>query len=104
MPPVDWSIISSLGSASAAVVVVVLFLRHLNSERKSCDERETRRLEVIKQMNDSHVAQCTMCIDRVAQTEARMLECIDRNTVSGDRNTKVIGQTLELMRTLDGSK
>jgi hypothetical protein len=81
-----------------------MFLRHLNCERKSCDEREARRLEVITQLNDSHIAQCTMCIDRVGQTEVRMLECIDRNTISADRNTEMMGQALAVMRQINGAK
>ena len=75
MEGLSW--ITSLGSSAAAIVVVILFLKHLAAER----------------------------LARVQQTAARdevIMKCVDRNSEVIDRNTEVLGQTLEILRRHNG--
>ena len=65
--------ITSLGSSAAAIAVVVLFLRHLASERLSRVQQTASRDEVIT-------------------------KCVDRNSEVITRNTEVLGQTVESLR------
>ena len=93
----DWSIVSSLGSAAAAVIVVLLFLRYLNTERRSCDKREAAQFDSLKNIGAD-------CHQHAARREERMIECIDRSTSASDRNLEIQGQVLEVIRTLNGAK
>lgn len=71
----DW--IPALGSSAAAIAVVVLFLKHLASER----------------------------VSRVQQTATRdemITKCVDHNSEVIGNNTQVLGQTLEILRKHNG--
>ena len=93
----DWSIVSSLGSAAAAVIVVLLFLRYLHTERRRCDKREARQFASLKTSGPG-------CDQHAASREQLILECVDRSTSASDRNLEIQGQVLEVIRTLNGAK
>ena len=75
MADVGW--ITSLGSSAAVIAAVILFLKHMAADR----------------------------LARVQQTAARdevILKCVDHNSDVIDRNTQVLGQTLEILRKHNG--
>jgi len=81
---IDISWLPSLGSSAAAVVVVWFFLKHLASERKTLvDERATHE----KHANER---------------SSKIATCVDRNSDVIDKNTEVLGYTLEVLRKYNG--
>ena len=77
MPEIGW--ITQLGSSVAAIAVVVLFLRHLASERQAR-------------------------VVQMASRDETIAKCVDRNSDAIDRNTEVLGNTLEVLRRFNGEK
>lgn len=77
MEAMSW--IPSLGSSAAAVVVVLLFLKHLASER------QVRAMQM-------------------AERDDKITKCVDRNSEVIDRNTDALGQTTEVLRRLNGQQ
>ena len=75
MEGITW--ITSLGSTGAAIVVVILFLKHLTAERESREKHSAGRDQSIK-------------------------ECVDHNGDVIEKNTEVLGQTLEVLRRING--
>lgn len=71
--------ISSLGSSAAAVVVVVLFLKHLASERQ---------VRVVS----------------MAERDERITKCVDKNSEAIDNNTQILGNVLEVLRKFNGAQ
>lgn len=69
--------VTSLGSSAAAIVVVVLFLRHLASERQAR-------------------------VVQMASRDETIAKCVDRNSDAIDKNTEVLGNTLEVLRRFNG--
>ena len=69
--------VTSLGSSAAAIAVVVLFLRHLASER-------------------------LVRVQQMGERDERITKCVDRNSEAIDKNTEVLGNTLEVLRRFNG--
>lgn len=69
--------ITSLGSSGAAIAVVVLFLKHLASER-------------------------TVRVIQMAERDEKITKCVDRNSDVIDKNTEALGQAMEVLRRLNG--
>ncbi len=77
MEGMQW--VTALGSSAAAVTVVVLFLRHLASERQVRGVMMTERDE-------------------------RITKCVDKNSEAIDNNTQILGNVLEVLRKFNGKK
>lgn len=77
MEGLSW--ITSLGSSAAAITVVVLFLRHLASERQAR-------------------------VVQMASRDETIAKCVDRNSDAIDKNTEVLGNTLEVLRKFNGAE
>lgn len=91
----DWTTISSLGSATAAVIVVVLFLKHLRDDRSSRDRLEEARLknlENVGQLCHEHTTGLVDSLNTVLRDNSEVIK----------ENTKVLGECLGALKLMNG--
>jgi len=93
--PVNWEVLTNLGSAAACVATVALFLTYLIRAKSSQDKLDTTRLETMKALGEScHVHQA-MLMDR-------MKESLERSTHAIERNNEMMGRAVQALQDRGG--
>lgn len=93
----DMSTLASLGPTAGCVVIVVLFLRHMLSERNSRQRLEEERLRAMRDINvEFHAHQ--------KETTEIMAQCIERNSQVIERNAEIIGGAIVVMERMNGAR
>ena len=92
MPP---EIISALGPTIGVVVVVGSFLTYMLKARASQDKIEDHRIEELKLIGQACHTHHEEMITQVIGTMVRVTDALDRNS-------QVLGQSIEALRRLNG--
>ncbi len=74
-----WLEIAKVGGP--VVLVVLLFLKHLRSEREASEKRDAAFLATLQHLNDQGATRAAEC----HQVHAKSIETIERNTASYER-------------------
>lgn len=93
----DMSTFAALGPTAGCVIIVVLFLKHMLSERNSRQRLEEVRMQAMRDVGtEFHLHQ--------KETTEIMAQCIERNSQVIERNAEIIGGAVVAMERMKATQ